>query len=520
MEFDDPLFGPGIGSAEYRERHLSHPDPVVRERRRKVIERYPDLGTDILVGDVLELVDAGLSWEDAFLSRVAANAGIRSVPKSLLRMCAGKSFAGGGIHNLASIAARLPEEWLPEVGTDEADAFLEIAGAVNPLIPHGFEDEVPSLFANCGGRWMAWRDRLLASISPEIADMDEDETYQDADEGDTFDDFPRHAISLFDGIEKAGGVTVGFANQVVIPTLVRDLGVAFPKAVELGYETSIALLLKGATLEDFLGLTRYYDADASSSFDSALYERLADTELPEWRPLVPRTDLDQGIVAVPITTPHALLDEMRLGMNIDGSFGLGIGTGGHLQKCMRGNGFVLSLRTSRGTRSGAIIASYDHDVLPDRARFEMVQDGAKIRSPWPGIVIRAILEGPNGERVDETTLRAFKRLAVGIAEGRVPVLAPPPADMIESGEDLVEMRQEGETALLANPVHLEREDIDALAEYPVAARGAVEAAFEAWKPYLPAYLRTSTFEQLASMIELAARDQEAAYSDATRRHCV
>jgi len=510
METNDPLFGAAFGTPEYRERHLSHPDPAVRERRRRVLDRYPNLGVDVLFGEVIRLVDAGKPWEDAFLSRVAGMAGVRKVPRTILTMCAGKRFPGGGIVNLAEIAARIPERWLPDPGSADADAFLEVCAAISPLITPGLEDEIQSLFENCGGRWVKWRDRLLSSVSLSITETgEEDELLHEPDY------HPRRP-TLSEGVEKASEVAAGFANQIVIPILVRDLGMAFHEALEVGYDAAMCVFLQGAPLEEFLGLTRYFEEDESSTFDSALYERLPESELPEYDALIALTDLGEGIQATPLTSVHALIDEMRVGMNLDGSFGLGIGVGGCIQRCMHGNAYPLSLRDNRGNRRGAVLASYDYDVLPERARFKFERNEARIRTEWPGIVIRADVAGPGGAPLDEAALRAFKRLAVGISEGRVTLLTVPPEEMIESGRKLVGSMDGNDPAMLAEPPFTEREGIDALAEYPVAARGSVEAAFEAWKPYLPRYLGAGSFEQLKCVVEVAAKDMD--MSRATMSH--
>ena len=158
-------------------------------------------------------------------------------------------------------------------------------------------------------------------------------------------------------------------------------------------------------------------------------------------------------------------------------------------------------------RLGSVVLSYDYGDLGE-ARFRIDAGDpryAQIRTPWPGVVLNAGMVGSRSTPISDDALRVFRRMAVAIAEGEIPLTVSPEPEMIASGSSYVRDSANG-VVILHNPRGNEKDDPTQLAGYPVDARNAVEAALEAWRPYLTPTLRQASLDDIRARVELALAD--------------
>ena len=512
MTEDDPFdSSTRIGSPAYRRRLLDGVAAEIAARRTAVIDHYSGLGMDPLRSPaVLAAVDAGGPWKEILVRETAETMGVRPPPARIVDLLAGpQRMRGGGLHNVVAIAARLPAQWLPlhHPSADSA-AFLSICGELRHLADDRDLEHVPTLFVGCGGDWHRWRKHLVDKIALQAAAPADD---GERDEED--DDFGPALPSLRDGMQAAFQFTLGFANQVVVPLLVRDFGRSFEEALLHGYDAARALLLNGIRLEEAMEFSKFM-ARRPGDFESALYDRIAPADAPTWTALTAPFAHDNGLTAVPVLSAHDAIDEGRRGMNPDGTRGLGNHAAATIVHAMEGKMHVYSIRTAGDPfrRLGTIVLSYEYDVLGD-ARYAICDAPqnklARIRTPWPGIVIEAGLMGEGEDRLPPEAMRVFRKMAVAIAEGRLRLAVPPSPEMIASGEDYVDATVAAEAVVLHNDRRPDLGTSDQVAGYPISARNAVEAALEAWRPHLPRNLKKVTLDDVTGMVSMAVVDLDA-----------
>lgn len=501
-----------IGSDAYRRRLLDGVPAAVAARRLRVIDNFSAMGTDPLrSAAVLAAVDAGGDWKTILVRETAEAMGVRPPPTRILDMLAGtQRLRGGGLQNTIAIAGRLPADWLPKhhPSADSA-AFLAICSDCRSFLDDQDYDHVPTLFAGCGGNWHDWHRDLVGRIADQAVTARPEPERDGLDESEEYDDYAPPKPSLADGMLAAFHHNLGFANQVVIPALMRDFGRGFEEALTYGYDIARAILLDGVRMEDVMAFSSYM-ARRPGDFESALYDRLTPSDAPSWKAFTAPFPHPNGLTAVPVVTAQDVLDECRAGMNPDGTKGLGNYAAASIVHAMAGKMHIYSIRSSDEPfrRHGTVVMSYEYDAIGN-ARYvfcDHTNTLARVRTPWPGIVIEAGLMGENDGPLGEEAMAVFRKMAVAIAERRLPIDVPPPAAMIDSGLDYSDPDLPAEVVALHDDKKPDIGTVDQLAGYPVLSRNAIEAALEAWRSHLPRNLKKITMRDVEDRISLALAD--------------
>lgn len=219
-------------------------------------------------------------------------------------------------------------------------------------------------------------------------------------------------------------------------------------------------------------------------------------------------EIGNGMAIVPVTDTNQVFDEGRNGINLDGTMGLSVSLQNLIKRLTEGTCHLISVRDESVHPAEWVVLlamSYDYGSAAD-------YDGNDPRlsilaTQWPGIVltVEAIARG-EGE-MDRKAAEALLRALDGIAGSTDRIRVPPRPDIIESGIRLVDNTKEG--IILAPIERLDREaNADSIAGYPIAAPGGVEAAFDAWKPFMPAYIQECDLASLRTMVEMELIDND------------
>lgn len=208
---------------------------------------------------------------------------------------------------------------------------------------------------------------------------------------------------------------------------------------------------------------------AASLVASATWHRrgvgLPDCDLGNWNwaPLLPSwTDRDSGVAVEVLVDRAALVAEGAKGLDAKGVAGLGHCVGGYGEKCLRGQSSIVSLRKPEGDAYRRL----------STAEIRIEPDGVKI------VQHRGM---GNGEPPAEAAV-VFARYLDQIDKG---ILA------IDRGEwDAARRRR--------------RPELEQICGYDWRDRTAIEAAFRAWRGYLPKRVQDLDFDGLAEALGVAS----------------
>lgn len=335
----------------------------------------------------------------------------------------------------------LPASWMPRTTA----AFLDFAAclpAVRAAVSGAAEGRAGDML-NAMGDWAGYRRRLAKACGVPAS---------------------IGADALGRAVRDVDDMADSFARQVVAPAMARAAEApagADPRVsvgrVHVPWHMALRMIAKSLIQE---GRTLPATLEASRRWHGARWRLLQDLpgreNLPDgWLAGMPahgHGDVD----IVPVTDAEGLEAEGATGADRDGMTSLSHCVGGHAGACLAGTSRIVSLRTRRGGRTMRL----------STAEYRLGRDGPE------RVQHRGNANGAPPEEA-EAALEAYE---AGIRAGRLPF-----------DRDAWQPVEGGDPITLA-------------ADYDWRTDGHLEAALEAWKPFLPRSLRGVTPGELASRV--------------------